>query len=359
MAMVRVGALSGIGTRVAKRLQALGVFTTADLLRVERRRLDRQLAGATIAEILAWQQVAELLEVESMTLPLAEGLHASGIETVDELGAKSLSALRSSIDELRSDGVTVGAWSDDRLVEMLKDAVVLRTTGTLNGTVVGPKGGPVSGVEVACLGIATKTDARGRFRIRRLPLRNPVLVSLSRSGYASRVVETSQVVPSGVLAGDSFPMFRTKPGRAAPPTVLSELAGDEVPPLGSAPFTLRVQSAAPARNDLLAVNERLDGGAVRAVSRLFDFDGTYHVVRVYRLTPSRIRGRAKVGDHLQYVDGKWKPVDLTPQEVASYRRKVRELRTWRRLPKTPTAAEFDQALAGWTAARTTPKKGPG
>jgi hypothetical protein len=165
------------------------------------------------------------------------------------------------------------------------------------------------------------------------------------------------VVPSGVLASDSFQLFRTKPGTSPPSTVLSELAGDVVPRLGSAPFTLRVQSAAPARNDLLAVNERLEGGAVRAVSRLFDFDGTYHVVRVYRLAPSKIRGRAKVGDHLRYVDGKWKPVDLTPQEVAAYRRKVRELRTWRHLPKTPTAAEVDQALAGWMAARTTPKKG--
>jgi hypothetical protein len=139
--------------------------------------------------------------------------------------------------------------------------------------------------------------------------------------------------------------------------VLSELAGDVLPPLEGASFTQRVQSTAPSRADLLVVNELLEGGSVRAVSRLFDFDGALHIVRVYRLPATKVRGSVAVGDHLRFSDGKWKAVDLGPKDVARYRRKLQERRSWRQLPKNPSAADVDRGLRDWLMARTSQRTG--
>jgi hypothetical protein len=358
MAVVSAVALSGIAAQAAARLRRLGIHTTDDLLRADRRRLAGELAGVTVADVLAWQQVAELLEVRGVTLAQAEGLHANGVETLDELANMSLSALQALVARMRADGVAVGSPTDDQLAEWAKDAVLLRYTGTLNGTVVGPRGGPIRGVSVSCLGIDSRTDARGRFRLRRLPLGRAAQVALSHASYVSRTFETSNVVPSGVLAGESFQLTRKKKATGAvAPVVLSELAGDVLPPLEGASFTERVQTTAPSRADLLVVNELLQGGVVRAVSRLFDFDGTLHIVRAYRLPATKVRGSVAVGDHLRFIDGKWKPVALGAKDVARYRRKLEERRSWRQLPKNPSAAEVDRGLRDWLTARTTQRQG--
>jgi Domain of unknown function (DUF4332) len=358
MAMVSAEELSGIAAQVAARLRKLGIHSTEDLLRANRRRLADELPGVTVVEVQAWQQVAELLEVRGMTLAQAEGLHANGVETLDELANVSLSAFQALVARMRADGVAVGSPTDDQLVEWAKDAVLLRCTGTLNGSVVGLGGGPIRGVSVSCLGIDGRTDARGRFRLRRLPLGRAARVALSHASYVSRTFEARNVVPSGVLAGETFQLTRKKKAAVTvAPMVLSELAGDVVPPVEGASFTERVQTTAPSRADLLVVNQLLEGGSVRAVSRLFDFDGTLHIVRAYRLPATQVRGSVAVGDHLRFIDGKWKAVDLGPKDVARYRRKLQEQRSWRHLPKNPSAADVDRGLRDWFIARTSQRQG--
>jgi hypothetical protein len=207
------------------------------------------------------------------------------------------------------------------------------------------------------MGIDGKTDARGRFRIRRVPLGRPALVSLSHARYVPVTVAARSVVPSGVLAGESFRLTGKKAGGTSAPLVLSELSGDVLPPLDGASFTERVQTASPSKVDLLVVNELLQGGVVRVASRLFNFDGTLHIVRVYRLPSTKVRGSVAVGDHLRFIDGKWQAVDLKPKDVARYRRKLREQRSWRHLPKNPTATDVDRGLRDWLTARTTQRQG--
>jgi hypothetical protein len=357
VATVSAAALSGVSVQAAARLRKLGIHTTEDLLRADRRRLADKVPGVTVVDVLAWQQIAELLEVQGVTLAQAEGLHATGVETLDELASKSLSTVHALVAKMRANGVAVGSPTDDQLVEWSKDALLLRHTGTLNGTVLGPRGGPIRGVVVRCMGIDGKTDARGRFRLRRVPLGRPALVSLSHARYVPVTAEARSVVPSGVLAGESFRLTRKKAGGASAPSVLSELTGDALPPLDGASFTERVQTASPSKVDLLVVNELLQGGIVRVASRLFDFDGTLHIVRVYRLPATKVRGSVAVGDHLRFVDGRWEAVDLKPKGVTAYRRKLREQRSWRQLARNPTAADVDRGLRDWLAARTTRRQG--
>src|SRR5512147_1204239 len=82
MASVPVIELSGVGPAIAARLNELGLFTSEDLLRSERRRLAELVEGASVAQIRRWQAVSALLEVNGMTVTLAEALHARGIEAL-------------------------------------------------------------------------------------------------------------------------------------------------------------------------------------------------------------------------------------------------------------------------------------
>lgn len=358
MGAVKIEDLDGVSKKLAAQFKVSGLYTSEDLLRTERRRLANEVSGASILLVRRWQAVAELLEVHGFNLALAEGLYANGVESLGEIASRPLGGLRALVEKMRSDGLAVPKPSDDELVGWIKDAVLLLHTGTINGTVVGPKGSPVRGVVVECMGRKAQSDARGRFRLRRLPLGKRVLMHLAHTKYIEKTVEAHHVVPPGVLVGELFRLTRRKSGTGSP-IMLSELHGDVLPPLGSAPIVSRVQAGAPSTEDLLRVVEFPKSGGVRVVSRFFDFDGKAFVVRVYRIAAAKIHGRAAVGVHLLFKGGKWHPNKFGSAEVVKYRQKRREQRSWRRLPKNPTAADIDRALRDWYAARSGRQLGGG
>ena len=72
MASVDVIDLTGVGPVVTQRMNAFGVFTTADLLRAERRRLAEKIEGVSVAQVRRWQAIAELLDVKGVTVPVAK-----------------------------------------------------------------------------------------------------------------------------------------------------------------------------------------------------------------------------------------------------------------------------------------------
>src|SRR5439155_9093419 len=131
------------------------------LLRVSRRRLADEIDGVSVAQVRGWQAVAELLEIDGMTLAVAEQLHARGVETLDELANRPLSGVREVVNAMGTDGVLATVPTDDELAAWKTDAVHLRNTGTLNGTVIGTGNTPITGVSVACMGQAATSDARG------------------------------------------------------------------------------------------------------------------------------------------------------------------------------------------------------
>ena len=161
MASVDVVELSGIGPAIATRLNELGVFSSSDLLRVSRRRLADLVDGVSVAQVRRWQGVAEFLEVDGVPLPVAEGLYERGVESLDELGSRPLSVLRGLVGALEADGVATANPSDDELVRWIVDAVRLRATGVLNGTVVDAANAPIAAVAVSCLEQHGVTDAVG------------------------------------------------------------------------------------------------------------------------------------------------------------------------------------------------------
>jgi Domain of unknown function (DUF4332) len=350
MASVDVVDLSGIGPALAARLNELGVFSSSDLLRVSRRRLADLVDGVSEAQVLRWQTVAEFLEVDGLPLPVAEGLYERGIGSLDELGSRSLSALRGHVDALAADGVDTTDPSDDQLVRWIVDAVRLRATGTLNGTVVDASNAPIAAVSVSCLGEQAQADARGRFRLRRLPLGRPLSLFLDHADFVPRTVEGVEAAPAGVVRAERFRLLR--PHASTPsPRVLSELNGDTLPSLAGGAVRSRVRDGAPDENDLLRVIGLPDTGEVRAASRLFDYDGGLFIVRVYRLPADNVTGTPQMGEHLRFSQGKWRAASMTARQVRDYRRRLRERHLRPPIPDDPTLADLNRVVTEWLEAR--------
>lgn len=338
--------LTGIGPVVTRRMNKIGVFTTGDLLRAERRRLAEEVRGASVAQVRRWQAVAELLEVEGVTLPVAEGLYAAGVETLDELASRSLSELRPLLVAMHAQGAVDALPSDDDLVAWIKDALLLRYTGTLNGTVIGGDGLPAVGVAISCMGRRAKSDARGRFRLRRLPLGRRLFVYLEHPTYSARRVEAGPAAPSGVLVGEQFRLARVRAG-ASSPRVLSELRGDQLPALSESPVRVQVVDGPPSPLDILRVIEFLASGDVQVGARLFDHDGSDFVVRSYRFKRDSLPAGVRVGDHLRYKAGRWRVVKMTPATIDRQRRWLRERRHLPELSALSSAAEIERFVTDW------------
>lgn len=350
MAAVPVLDLSGVGPVLSARLNELGLFTTDDLLRTERRRLAALVDGASVPQIRRWQAISGLLQLDGMTVTLAESIYARGIETLDELGRRSLSNLRGEFEALRAADTIASIPADDELVTWMKGAIVLRLSGTLNGTVTGAKDAPLAGVTASCMGKHAETDARGRFRLTRLPLGRTLAVHLEHPDHNAKTFQTRQIAPPGVLVGAQFRLTKRSPNAAAP-RPLSELEGDTLPPLSGAPVRLRVQTDAPSQRDVLRVVERLENGDTRLVSRLLDFAAGVFTVREYRFKSAMMPAAARVSDHLRFVDGKWRVVEVTSHQLQHYRRSLRDRKLRPSLPPDATAAEAERAMRDWMAAR--------
>jgi hypothetical protein len=337
--------LTGVGPVVTLRMNELGVFTTGDLLRVERRWLAEEVQGASLGQVRRWQAIAEMLEVKGVTLPVAEGLHAAGVETLDEMAGRPLSGLRALLDTMRAQGVVEALPSDDDLVAWMRDALLLRHTGTLNGTVIGADRSPLVGVAVSCMGQRDESDARGRFRLRRLPLGRRLLVSLDHPAYAAKTVETGPVAPAGVLVGERFRLTRRRP--ATPPRVLSELEGDTLPALSGAPIRTRARDGAPSPLDILRVVELVASGDVRVISRLFDYDGAGFVVRSYRFERGDLPADVHVSDHLRFKADRWQVAKMTPASIDRHRRWLRERRQLPEPSVNSSAADVQRFVEAW------------
>jgi Domain of unknown function (DUF4332) len=345
MAYLDVVDLTSVGPVLAQRLNEFGVFTIADLLRAKRHRLADAITGVSLAQVRNWQAVSELLEVNDITLPLAEGLYEAGVETLDELASRSLSQLRTLFETMRAQEVVDALPSDDSLDAWMKDALLLCHTGTQNGTVTNAGGSPVAGATVSCMSQQAETDVRGRFRLRRLPLGRRLLLHLEHSDYAAKTVEIGPVAPAGVLVSQQFRL--TRKAAAATLRVRSELQGDRLLTLSGAPIRVRVQDEAPSELDLLRIVELPESGNVRVVSCLFDFDGSAFIVRSYRLGREDLPANLQVGDHLRYKAGRWQVVEMKPAAIERYHRWLRERRRLVEPSANASAAEVERFVRDW------------
>lgn len=343
MAVVRLADIQGIGPVLEAKMNALGLFTSGDLLRSDRRRLAEELVGTSVEQIRAWQSVSELLELDEITLAIAQAFHDQGVESLDEMGRMNLTRLRTVVAAIRANGTIGTSVTDDQAIEWSRDAILLRHTGTLNGTVTGRSAVPVADAEVSCMGIRTSTDARGRFRIRRLPLGSQVLVHFEHEAYTSKSVSTKRVAMPNVLLGATFRLTE-KRTPSAKSTLLSELEGDQLPRIRGAAVTTKAQTTLPSQHDLLRVVEVDQQGQIQLASRLLNYENGRFVVRTYRMANATVEGRVVKGTHLRYVSGRWQAVEMSGHAIEGFRRNLRLAKLKPIVPANATPADRDRAM---------------
>ena len=122
--------IEGIGPNYAEKLQALGIFTTSDLLDKGAARKGReQIAAQTgIPEslVLTWVNHADLFRVKGIGPQFAELLEAAGVDTVKEFATRNPENLHAKLlDTNEKYGLSGRVLSVDNLRDMIAEAASL------------------------------------------------------------------------------------------------------------------------------------------------------------------------------------------------------------------------------------------
>lgn len=320
VAVLDIASVPGVTAAEAASLAALSLHSTADLLRTNRAELIRRLPGLALPRLLGWQAFAELEEIGDITPDAVAAFRAAGADGLSEFAGWTPTQA----------GAAFPAASAEQIAAWQKDAVRLLHTGVLNGTVTLRDGTPIEDAEVTVYGHTAVTDARGRFRVARLALDGCFAVTIHHPTLGHRLATGVHASRSSALIGRTFTLV----GRAQPPKVLSELRGDRLPPIGSAPITTRSVDTAPAPADVLMLIDRYTDGDARVASRFLDFEGGRFVRRTYRITAADLPAEVQSGDDIVQRRGVWTVAPHSARQIA----RVVRLRAARRgLPPPPTS----------------------
>lgn len=100
----KIDEIEGIGTTYAERLQAAGIKTTDDLLKVCGSRKGRDdMAGHTgfsASQLLKWANMADLMRIAGIGEEYSELLEAAGVDTVKELATRKADNLTTRMAEV-------------------------------------------------------------------------------------------------------------------------------------------------------------------------------------------------------------------------------------------------------------------
>jgi len=309
--------IEGIGPSLAGALEAAGLHVVGDLLRVPSESIHAATASLSSArQARVWRQTALLLEIPAMNPQWAEALVSGGVGTVADLAATDFSQLVLTFDQAKAARKIAVAPDAPAIASMTTSAAVLSNTGALMGTVKNSAGAPVAGASIQIGKATMSTDARGRFRISLLPLRQKLLAVASHPDHgAARIVfEAAQtdapLVHPFVLSTDSVPYRR------------SQLDGQRLPKdFGRFPFDAHeVQPGEIERGDLLKVILLYaDGRHAKLTSKLLTFDDGVIRVRWAKVPLQDLPPGIGLHDHLIRGAG-WKKVTMNRRRLLAYKK---------------------------------------
>jgi hypothetical protein len=299
MAAISLAQLFPHGKKTAQRLLQLSIHSTDDLLRMNRRRLSTAAREfLTIEDIDRAQSLASLLEINGMDLRWAKVLVDGGIQSITQLSRRSFDDILKITGKKKS---SRSALKPPVIAAWLQDATVLANTGVLNGSVNDAQGKPIVGARVRCFHHESRSDGRGRFRLLRLPLWHPVGVLIEKSGFAPERAEVGGLTPPHVLQGRKF---RLRKQAETKKRVLSELAGDILPPLDGTTIRSKVVKVnkIPAR-ELVRFVEFTKRGQAKLTSCYLRYgDGEFQIV-VYSVARALVPPDVQLGTYFR-SDGK-------------------------------------------------------
>jgi uncharacterized protein DUF4332 len=343
-----LGDIKGISKELAKKMRSFDMWNIGDLLRVAAGELFTALKGrATWNEVRRWRTIASLLEIEGMDLLTAEALAAGGVLTVRQFSEWTLAEMETLVASLEKRKRGSGPATVAQLVEMVKDAVHLRHTGVLMGTVRNSSKLPVQQATV-CIGQYTqKTDHRGRFRLARLPLGQPATLTITHSLFEPMSIGVASIKGNHVTHVRLFTLKKAKSAkRSAANDELSELNGDVLPPLAASSVETRAVDAKklPEGEILRFVSSNKDRKSATLVSPLLSWRAGIFYVRTVTLPVSDLPRGTSRGSEFLVKSGKLTKTSFSPGKLAAYKRLLQLKRRWRGKSKPSTRMEFETCL---------------
>jgi hypothetical protein len=333
--------IEGIGPSAAAGLRLINVHAAFDLLRCAVDEIHAAVHTiASRAEAERWRAMAALLQVAEVTPQWAEGLVAGGILAVSDLAGASLPEVEALLRDARARGVIPSVPTTAQVADMLRDAAILAHTGSLTGTVLGAAGAPIAGAAVSLGARRQQTDARGRFRLLRLPLGRALPLLVEHPEYEPLVVERPPLALDLDVVGVRVLRPRPRAADAAPRprSRLSELDGDVLPvPNGHRVRETMTPVADLRDGDVFLVHELYRSAPdAKLVSRFKDYEDGVFLVRTARVALALLPTGVGPGQHVRLSGGDFSSVEMDARALGKERARLRMRRRFadRPLPTT-------------------------
>lgn len=314
--------LTFIPEPVRNKLRRHGFATSADLLRTATVRLAKRLGDSVaVADIVRWQDACSALEIEGMTLAWARLLGEQNKIAARDLAGYRLSRVTAIFAQAQQRGDIANVPDTDAIAAMMVDSAHIGTGGVLNATVLGPGGRPLKGAQVQCAWVKATTDGNGRARLLRLPLGQPVVVTIEKTGYKPLASKLASLAGPHLLEAHRFSMKHGGKSRNRPSKrVLSEFDGDVIEVShGQRARLIEVKNRRLRKGDILRFFERLQNGDVKLSSRYKELQDGQLTVPVWRLPSTSLPQNAAVGTDYKVTTGGLQPVELTARRIAALR----------------------------------------
>jgi len=343
-----LGDIKGISKELVEKMHGFDMWRIGDLLRVPGGDLFAALKRrVTWNEVRRWRTIASLLEVQGMELPIAEALSVGEVLTVRQFSEWTLAQMETFVGSLPKGRGGRPSVTVAQLVEMVKDAVRLRHTGVLMGTVRNSRKLPVHNA-TACIGqYSQKTDRRGRFRLARLPLGQPATLTITHARFEPMFISVASIKGNHVTNVRLFTLKKAKSAkRSAANEELSELNGDVLPSLATSGIETRATDVKklPDGEILRFASSNKDRKSVTLVSPLLSWRAGVFYVRTVTIPVSDLPRGASRGSEFLVKSGALIKTSFSPGKLAAYKRLLQLKRRWQGKPKPATRMELETSL---------------
>jgi hypothetical protein len=337
-----VSAIEGIGPAATAALAGVGIYTVFDLLRVRPQALSNAVRDVASAdEARSWRRMAILLQVAELTPQWCEALVSNEIGSLDELLRHNIDGIEAVMRRAMEQRSIQTVPTSVQVAEILKDAAVIRYTGSLTGTILDTEGQPVVGAAIRVGSEEAVAGGRGRFRVLRIPLGGRSSLRIVQEGYEPLVVEEPHINRSvEVIHVQTFRLQKlgTSMGSGTLGSAgLSELGGDLLP----VPRSMTVRQETIEEGELkpgdIVMVRQFDLSGVLLVCRLKAYEGGEFVIRVLRVSRDRLPSSVKLRDHLRFSGSAFAPIEMGTADLYRYKIRLRMRKAFasRPVPTTP------------------------
>jgi hypothetical protein len=335
--------IEGIGPATASKLESIGVYTVDDLLRGSEQDIHAGVHDvASVENVRAWRQMAQLLQVRGMTNQWAEAAQGAGIDKLSALHTKSVDELSAIFAASLASGTISDVPSASTSFEVLHDALELDLTGILVGAIVNAQSEAIPDATVRVGIQSVKTDGRGRFRLTRIPLGHSYRLIVSGETFRTLEVENPPIVVNeDRLDKATYTLARRAANEPIP--FLDQFDGDVLPRLTAHTMrTVRQEAGTLREGDVFVLHKFYKRTPdVLLASMFWAYQEGKFLVRTSKVAVSDLPSDPGIRGHYIYKKGSLQSISMSSSrlEMKLLQRRVRKEFVGR--PKPTTLIEID------------------